>query len=49
MGYRFFIYFVQECGSRRGRVKVFFGLGKIGQLFRSRKQYKGKISTFLEV
>ena len=47
--YRFSIYFVQECGSRRERVKVVFGLGQMGQLFRSYKQYKGTISTFLEV
>ena len=25
------IYFVQECGSRRERVKVVFGLGQMGQ------------------
>ena len=48
-GSRVSIYFVQECGSRREKVKVVFGLGHMGQLFCSYKQYKGKITTFLEV
>ena len=48
-GSRVSIYFVQEGGSRREKVEVVFGLGQMGQLFRSYKQYKGKISTFLEV
>ena len=48
-GSRVSIYFVQEGGSRREKVEVVFGLGQMGQLFRSYKQYKGKISTVLEV
>ena len=48
-GSRVSIYFVQEGGSRREKVEVVFGLGQMGQLFRSYKQYKGEISTFLEV
>lgn len=49
-GSRVSIYFVQEGGSRREKVEVVFGLGQMGQLFRSYKPKHifGSVAIFVQ-